>query len=155
MPVSSVNANSLDDLLSRIHRARQLPGWRRRLFAGQQMVDSLATVRALRAVEQHAGESGASVRDVADYMAVEHSTASRTVAGLVSRGLLSKHSHENDQRRCVLALTETGRKELRDITRRRHEMMAETVQEWSDRDVETLIELLGRLSVDLERDPSA
>lgn len=95
------------------------------------------------------------MRDVADHMAVEHSTASRTVAGLVSSGLLSKYPSEHDQRRCVLVLTDAGRKELRGITRRRQEMMAETVQEWSDGDIETLIELLDRLAVDLERDPPA
>jgi DNA-binding MarR family transcriptional regulator len=144
----------LDDLLTRIRNARQRPAWRRRLFAGQDLVTTLSTLRVLRAVEecQRPG-SGASVGDVSEYMAVEHSTASRMVAGVVAAGLLKKSPAEHDQRRCELTLTETGRRGLAKVTARRHQLVAEAIAHWPDGDVETLVVLLERLVVDLERGP--
>ncbi|WP_457142883.1 MarR family winged helix-turn-helix transcriptional regulator [Mycobacterium sp. URHB0021] len=109
------------------------------------------TLRVLQAVErcQQAG-GGASIRDVAEFMAVEHSTASRTVAAIVSAGLLTKTS-ATDQRRCVLVLTDVGRKALAEVTERRHELVAGTIADWPDDDVDTLVALLGRLAQRFER----
>ena len=85
--------DDLDELLTRIHIARQRPGWRRRLLEESNQVTSVTTLRVLRAVEQcQQVRGGASVRDVAEYMAVEQSTASRTVASVVASGLLTKTS---------------------------------------------------------------
>ncbi len=106
----------------------------------------------LRAVEQRekAGLS-ASVGEVAEYMAVEHSTASRTVANVVSAGLLTKTHDVEDQRRCVLTLTDAGRMALSDVTERRREMVAETVADWPESDVDKLVDLLEQLVTDFER----
>ncbi|OCB48895.1 MarR family transcriptional regulator [Mycobacterium vulneris] len=144
--------NQLDELLVRIHTVRQRPGWRRRLIDASGSVPSLSTLRVLRAVEQRekAGHS-ASVGDVAEYMAVEHSTASRTVANVVAAGLLTKTQDTEDQRRCVLALTAAGRQALADVTERRQEMVAETVAGWPESDVDTLVDLLQQLVADFER----
>ena len=148
--------NQLDELLVRIHIVRQRPGWRRRLIDASGSVPSLSTLRVLRAVEQRekAGHS-ASVGEVAEYMAVEHSTASRTVANVVSAGLLTKTHDAEDQRRCVLTLTEEGRNALADVTERRREMVAETVAEWSESDVDKLVDLLEQLVNDFERGVSS
>jgi len=144
--------DDLDDLLTRIHVARQRPSWRRRLLDGASPVTSVSTLRVLRAVErcQQAG-GGASIRDVAELMAVEHSTASRTVAAIVSSGLLTKTSATDDQRRRVLVLTDVGRKALAEVTERRHELVAATIADWPDDDVDTLVALLGRLAQRFER----
>ena len=148
--------NQLDELLVRIHIVRQRPGWRRRLIDASGSVPSLSTLRVLRAVEQREkAEQSASVGEVAEYMAVEHSTASRTVANVVSAGLLTKTQDADDQRRCVLTLTEDGRKALADVTVRRREMVAETVAEWSDSDVDKLVDLLEQLVTDFERGVSS
>ncbi|OWM10862.1 MarR family transcriptional regulator [Mycolicibacterium peregrinum] len=148
--------NQLDELLVRIHIVRQRPGWRRRLIDASGSVPSLSTLRVLRAVEQRekAGHS-ASVGEVAEYMAVEHSTASRTVANVVAAGLLTKTHDAEDQRRCVLTLTEEGRNALADVTERRREMVAETVAEWSESDVDKLVDLLEQLVTDFERGVSS
>ena len=113
---------------------------------------SVSTLRVLRAVEhcQQAG-GGASISDVAEYMAVEHSTASRTVAAVVAAGLLTKTSATDDQRRCVLVLTDVGRKALATVTDRRRELVAETIADWPDADVDTLVTLLDRLTERFER----
>ncbi|MGV9798909.1 MarR family winged helix-turn-helix transcriptional regulator [Mycobacterium sp. NPDC003449] len=143
--------NQLDELLVRVHTVRQRPGWRRRLIdAGA--VSTLSTLRTLRAVEQRENAGlGASIGDVAEYMVVEHSTASRTVTAAVNAGLLTKTLAAEDQRRCVLVLTDEGRAALADVTERRREMVAETVADWPDADVENLVDLLQRLVTDFER----
>jgi len=136
----------LDELLTRLHLARQRPSWRRRLLDGNP-VANVSTLRVLRAVEhsQQAGD-GASISDVAEYMAVEHSTASRTVGAVVAAGLLTKEYATDDQRRCVLVLTDVGRKALATVTDRRRELVAETITDWPDADVDTLVTLLERLT---------
>ncbi|MDG4667068.1 MarR family winged helix-turn-helix transcriptional regulator [Mycobacterium sp. 236(2023)] len=126
--------DQLDDLLTRIHVARQRPQWNN------------STFRVLRAVEHCRHSGGASVRDVAEFMAVEHSTASRIVAAVVATGLLTKTSAHDDQRRCALVLTDVGRKELAAVTDRRRDLVAGTVADWPESDVDTLVALLDRLT---------
>lgn len=143
--------NQLDELLVRVHTLRQRPGWRRRLIDGSGAVPSLSTLRVLRAVEQREqAEQGASIRDVADYMAVEHSTASRTVTHAVAAGFLTKTLAAEDQRRCVVVLTEHGRNALAEVTERRRELVAQTVADWPAGDVDNLVGLLQRLVDDFE-----
>ena len=141
----------LDDLLTRIHVVRQRPSWRRRLLDGVGPMANVSTLRVLRAVEQRPPDRGASIGDVADYRAVEHSTASRTVASAVAAGLLTKTTAAQDQRRCALVLTEAGRAALADVTDRRRSLVAETIRDWPDADVDTLVRLLDRLTDDFER----
>lgn len=142
----------LDELLTRIHILRQRPEWRRQLLDDIAPVATVSTLRVLRAVEQsEKGGRGASIGDVAEYLAVEHSTASRTVATVVAAGLLSKTLAPDDQRRCVLVLTDAGRDALAAVTDRRREIVADVVSDWPDTDVDALVGLLDRLVVDLER----
>ena len=125
--------DQLDELLTRLHVARQRPSWRRRLLDGADPVTNVSTLRVLRAVEQcQRSGGGASISDVAEYMAVEHSTASRTVAAVVAAGLLTKTFATDDQRRCVLVLTDVGRKALATVTDRRRDLVAETIADWPD-----------------------
>ncbi|MCF6389895.1 MarR family winged helix-turn-helix transcriptional regulator [Mycobacterium sp. MBM] len=143
--------DQLDDLLTRIHVARQRPSWRRRLLDGADPVTNVSTLRTLRAVEHHQHDGGgASVGDVADYLAVEHSTASRMVSAVVAAGLITKSSAADDQRRSVLVLTDIGVKALAVVTHRRRELVAETVTEWDTADIDRLITLLGRLTTEFE-----
>lgn len=142
----------LDELLTRIHILRQRPEWRQQLLADIAPVATVSTLRVLRAVEQCGkGGRGASIGDVAEYMAVEHSTASRTVATVVAAGLLNKTLAADDQRRCVLMLTDAGRDALAAVTDRRREIVADVVSDWPDTDVDALVGLLDRLVLDFER----
>ncbi|UXA17980.1 MarR family winged helix-turn-helix transcriptional regulator [Mycobacterium sp. SMC-4] len=145
VPPSPLDA--LDDLLTRIHIARLRPNWRRRLLDAAGPVSTMSALRVLRAVEQceNAG-AGASVRDVADFLGVEQSTASRTVATVVDAGLLDKTMATDDQRRCRLLLTESGRAALAEVTDRRRDLVAEAVADWPHADVATLVSLLQRLA---------
>lgn len=147
--------DQLDELLTRIHIARQRPQWRNRVLGAagpvSSPVTSVSTLRVLRAVEQCQQAGGASVRDVAEFMAVEQSTASRIVAAVVAAGLLTKSSAHDDQRRRALVLTDVGRKELAAVTDRRRDLVAETVADWPESDVDTLVALLDRLTERFER----
>jgi DNA-binding MarR family transcriptional regulator len=139
--------DDLDDLLTRIHVARQRPSWRRRLLDGAEPVMNVSTLRTLRAVEHHQrGGTGGSIGDVADYLAVEHSTASRAVSAVLAAGLLTKSSAADDQRRSVLVLTDAGEKALAAVTDRRRELVAETVADWDGDDIDRLVVLLERLT---------
>jgi DNA-binding MarR family transcriptional regulator len=149
MPLS--HYDQLDELLTRIHVARQRPSWRRRVLDGAGPVTNVSTLRVLRAVEHCQQNGGASIRDVAEYVAVEHSTASRTVGAAVAAGLLTKTSATDDQRRCVLVLSDVGREALARVTDRRRELVAETIADWPETDVETLVTLLDRLTERFER----
>lgn len=148
--------DQLDELLTRIHLARQRPAWRRRLLDGADPVTSVSTLRVLRAVEERQRSGcGASIGDVAEFLAVEHSTASRTVAGVVASGLLTKTTAEDDQRRCALVLTDIGRKALGTVTDRRRDLVAETIADWPDTEVDTLVTLLDRLTERFEHGADA
>lgn len=144
--------DQLDELLTRIHIARQRPDWRRQILGGADSVATVSTLRALRAVEQReqAGHT-ACIGDVADYLAIEHSTASRTVSSIVAAGLLTKSPAADDQRRSMLALTDVGRKALAQVTARRQELVTAVVADWPDAEVDTLVHLLDRLAADFER----
>lgn len=139
--------DQLDDLLTRIALLRQRPSWRRRVLDEGGPVTNISTLRVLRAVEQSqfAGE-GASIRDVAEFMGVEHSTASRSVAAVVTAGLVTKTFAADDQRRCTLVLTDAGREALSTVAARRRELLAEMIADWPEADVDTLVSLLGALA---------
>lgn len=144
--------DQLDELLTRIAVARQRPGWRDRLLDAAGPVTSASTLRVLRAIEQCQQLSGgASIRDVADFLAVDHSTASRSVTAVVAAGLVTKTSAADDQRRCMLVLTEAGRRASQAVTDRRREVVAEMIADWPDTNVDTLVDLLDRLTERFER----
>jgi DNA-binding MarR family transcriptional regulator len=136
----------LEDLLARIAIARQRPRWRRRVLDATGPVAHASGLRVLRAVEQCQAAGGASIRDVADFLAVEHSTASRSVAAVVAAGLVTKTSADDDQRRCALVLTDAGRQALATVSDRRRDLVAEMIADWPDENVDTLVTLLDRLA---------
>lgn len=154
--VSPSRYDHLDDLLTRVFTARQRPEWRRRVLDSTDSVRALSTVRVLRAVERRAlSGRAASISDVADDLAVEHSTASRTVSTVVAAGLLTKSPAADDQRRSLLVLTDVGRKTLAQVTARRRDMVTAVVADWPDEQVDTLVTLLDRLADDFERGADA
>lgn len=144
--------DQLDELLTRIAVARQRPSWRDRLLDGVGPVTNVSTLRVLRAVEQcQQLSTGASIRDVADFLAVEHSTASRSVAAGVAAGLVTKAFAADDQRRCTLVLTDAGHHALQTVADRRREVVAEMIADWPEATVDTLVDLLDRLTERFER----
>lgn len=82
---------------------------------------------------------------VSELMAVDMSVSSRHVAHTVDRGWVERLPDPADRRSRILHLTRAGEDMLAVLDRRLTDMLARTLAEWSDDDVELLTTLLARL----------
>ncbi|GEB59816.1 MarR family transcriptional regulator [Streptomyces gardneri] len=82
---------------------------------------------------------------VSELMAVDMSVSSRHVAHTVDRGWVERLPDPADKRSRILHLTPAGESMLAVLDRRLTDMLARTLAEWSDDDVELLTDLLARL----------
>ncbi|MEW1700050.1 MarR family winged helix-turn-helix transcriptional regulator [Streptomyces sp. NPDC093249] len=82
---------------------------------------------------------------VSELMAVDMSVSSRHVAHTVDRGWVERLPDPADKRSRTLHLTPAGDEMLATLDRRLTDMLAHTLAEWSDEDVELLTVLLARL----------
>lgn len=141
----------LDDLLIRLRLAQTRPLYRRRMLAAFTELSGLGELRVLRTIER-AGREGAetSIRDVSDYLGVEHSTASRAVRDVVDKGWAQKEVSTVDARRTVLQLTDSGAALLADATSRRLVVLEEATSDWSQEDLAMLAGFLERLASGFE-----
>lgn len=118
----------LDDVLGRIRRVLQRPGYRRLLLEGLSTPVELASLRVLRVV-QRAGEAP-TIGFVADRLAIDPSTASRVVDRAVEARLLERHACTDDRRRARLHLTAAGEQVLDEVTDRHRAMLREITEKW-------------------------
>lgn len=151
VPPEADQLTALDDLLAAVRLAAQRPGYRRRLLAGLEIPGGVTTIRLLRAVEAHPEGTAPSIGDIATRLAVEHSTASRSVDAAAKNGLLSKHSCADDLRRTRLELTTSGRAVLSKTSARRKQLLGAATEGWSDDDLARLNELLGAVLAGFDR----
>lgn len=136
----------LDEAIFRFRAATQRPAYRARILDGVGFEGGIAALRVLRSVERLTVEdTSPSIRQVAAELGVEHSTASRSVEGLVRQGLLARTRCADDQRQARLSLTERGVTTLEVATTRRQEELSALVADWPGEDVATLTALLDRL----------
>jgi DNA-binding MarR family transcriptional regulator len=77
-------------------------------------------------------------RELADIEKVSAPSMTRTVAGLVELGLVSRQDDPTDGRQVILSLTPAGEGLLNDIRRRRDEWMATRLRSLSIEERETL-----------------
>lgn len=82
---------------------------------------------------------------VSELMAVDMSVSSRHVTHTVDRGWVERLPDPADKRSRILHLTAAGESMLAVLDRRLTDMLARTLVEWSDDDVELLTDLLARL----------
>lgn len=129
----------------------QRPGYRRRLLAGLDVPGGITTVRLLRAGEAHSEDAAPSIGDIATRLAVEHSTASRSVDAAVKNGLLSKHSCQQDMRRARLTLTARGHSVLSTTSALRRQLLGVATEGWADEDLARLITLLEAVLAGFDR----
>lgn len=135
----------LDELLAAVRMALQRPEYRRKLLSGLDVPGGITTVRLLRAVEVLSVDEAPSIKEIATQLAVEHSTASRSVDAAVRNGLLSKHVCEEDLRRTRIELTTRGRSLLTKTSARRRELLGQVTNGWSSVEIDRLVELLDAL----------
>lgn len=137
---------ALDETIMGFRVATQRPAYRQRLLDGSDVTSGIAALRVLRSVERLTETDGVpSIRDVANDLGIEHSTASRTVESLVRSGLVQKGMCSQDQRQARLDLTARGRHVLASATSYRQQLLASLIGDWSEEDVRTLTLLLERL----------
>ncbi len=139
----------LDDALFDIQRVARRPGYRKRLLAAMDAPVELSTVRVLRAVER-AGDAAPSIGDIADRLTIDPSTASRFVDQQVAAGYLLRHRCTDDGRRSRLALSDSGRALLDEVTAARRRILAEVTAGWDTADLDRLGDLLARLRDDFD-----
>lgn len=140
----------LDEALIRSRRLLARPGYRRRVRDALPSPVELTTLRVLRAVER-AGEEAPGIGDVADFLGVDPSSASRFVEQAVAEGFLERRTCDRDRRRSRLRLTDAGLQLLDVANGARRALLADVTDGWSEADVARLAELLDRLVSGFDR----
>ena len=138
----------LVDLVAAITEVRRLwesPQIRRRFteLLGRRV--ELSVIRTLAAVQRSTAPDPG-VRDVAEALHIDNSTASRFVDQAVADGLVERSVSSVDRRRCVLTLTSKGLALLERVTLARTELMTALTAGWQDADVAVLAAGLERLA---------
>ncbi|HSJ27992.1 MAG TPA: MarR family transcriptional regulator [Acidimicrobiia bacterium] len=141
--------DELDEVLLDVRHLFRTPEFRRLLLASIADGVELSTLRLLRAVERHHG--GPSVRDIAESLGVDPSTASRLVDNAARRGLLARERRTDDARRARLGLTEAGATVLTEANGVRRELLARVTSDWSADETTSLIRLLRVLRDSFDR----
>lgn len=147
MPVPQRLLDQLDDVLLEVRHLFRSPDFRRLVLHSVEV--ELSTLRLLRAVERHASDP--SVRDVADTLGIDQSTASRQVEQAVGAGYLAKQRSADDARRSKLTLTKDGTAVLAEANRNRRKALGQVTADWSDQDLEDLVRLLRELRDGFDR----
>jgi DNA-binding MarR family transcriptional regulator len=88
---------------------------------------------------------------VAEKMCVDPSRASRVVAYLVDRGILSRAVSQADARRAVIVLTDKGQAVLKEKRRVKLEMIEKILSDWTEEEVTQFSELYARFVAEFEK----
>lgn len=142
--VDSARLAKFDTAFGRLRRLWESPVLRRRFMERMGTQIDPGVVRTLRAVREAGEELG--VSEVAAWLGIDRSTASRLIESAVSAGYLDRVTSEIDRRRCVLTISELGQEVLDRALRIREELLSELTADWSDEDVEKLSDLVHRLA---------
>lgn len=136
--------DQLDAAIVRLRRFWQRPGVKEFFREHLDPDHDAGVYRTLRAVEQ-ASPRHACVGDVAEYLDVDQSTASRVIDGAVAAGYVERSVSDEDRRRSVLTLTDEGWAVLGQLRETRLALLGELTDGWAAADVDALATLLGRL----------
>ena len=115
----------------------------------QRRFSDILVVQAVRGSAESAEDGEVTVRQVAEYMRVAPSTASRLVNGAVEAGYVETTSSPVDRRSTVLRLTAAGRQLLRNSTAYQTRVYEQATKGWSPQERQTfdrlLVEFCNRL----------
>lgn len=111
-----------------------------RVGAGMELshLDTLVLVRRLAATQE------VTIGALAEQMRIDHSRASRIVAELVKRGQLRRDVSQQDARRTIVTLTETGAAILSKMHEVKRETLTQALSDWSEQDVADFARLYDR-----------
>jgi DNA-binding MarR family transcriptional regulator len=87
---------------------------------------------------------------IAEHLELEPSRVSREVRTLVDGGLVRQEDDPDDGRAVLLVATAAGREAFERYRRAADEILAESLQDWDERDLAALASLLTRLAGSLD-----
>ena len=82
--------------------------------------------------------------DLAEVVGIDKAGMSRLVAELLALDLVQRESDPSDGRVQLLSLSPTGRARIEEIRSRREQFYSERLSEWSDDELDQLVDVLGR-----------
>lgn len=130
----------VDDLVTALLSAsRALVGVSARSLATVEDTVTLPQFRTLVVLDTH-GTTG--LKQLAQRLGVQASTALRAVDRLILAGLADRRDNENDRREVLIEVTATGRALVADVTSQRREALAEIVAAMPDLGRPELVEAL-------------
>lgn len=84
--------------------------------------------------------------EIAEQLDITPPTATRRVAPLVEAGLVRRERHPDSHRTVVITITDAGRARVSAVQQARVETLRETFRDWHPDEVDTLAEVLDRLT---------
>lgn len=118
--------DATDELTTAVLRAsRVLVAVAARSLAG---VEDVVTVTQFRTLVVLSDRGGTTLRALAEALDVNASTAQRMVEKLVTAGLVSRRTGENDRRQVSIELTDQGRQVVERVTEQRRKQIARIVR---------------------------
>lgn len=88
--------------------------------------------------------------DVVEFFEIDKGSISRQVQQLVDLGLVEKSRDPQDGRAVVLVPTADGRRRMEELARLRRVRFSERLGDFSDQDLDVLVELLARYNAALD-----
>ncbi len=92
------------------------------------------------------------VTDLAEMLGVDTPTVTRKVQQLERDGMVVRQTDPDDRRASRIRLTPAGRRTIERVRRARRAWLEGLLQDWSDRDLSSLADLLSHFAEDLEQD---
>ena len=111
-----------------------------RVGAGMELshLDTLVLVRRLSETQE------VTIGAIAAQMRIDHSRASRIVAELVQRGQLHRDASQQDARRTIVTLTDSGSEILSKMRDVKQESLTHALSDWSEQDLDDFARLYER-----------
>ncbi|MCL6706353.1 MarR family transcriptional regulator [Pseudomonas sp. R2.Fl] len=104
----------------------------------------LSHLDVIEAVRRRSEEGEATVGSIAEAMRIDPSRGSRLVAELVKRGVLRRAVSQEDARRTVVELTDSGQEMIRAFQSVKAKLLHNILDDWPAEDVVRFADLFGR-----------
>jgi DNA-binding MarR family transcriptional regulator len=131
-----------------LRRGASMQALRERIYQGDQGLLDLGLADALEVVDVL---QGCRMRELADALRVEPSTATRTVDRLVERGLVERVPDRADARGVLVAITPAGQVLRNQVREQALAALGEILREFSPVEAEQLAALMNRLVAAVDR----
>ncbi|MFC4067024.1 MarR family winged helix-turn-helix transcriptional regulator [Actinoplanes subglobosus] len=115
----------------------------------KQQQPTIAPLGMLAAIRRHEPAGNCHMKELAADHALDPSTVSRAVAGLVRDGLVIRIADPADGRASTLRLTDRGNTVLDEVRGRYEQQITAALRDWTPEEITTLTTSLNRFANDL------